>query len=106
MKKFVIKITVIILHIIFLFWLFAKKSDDKTHVSGATRKPVVTKEEDNSKTEKPKETEEKYHHYIVKKGDNLSKIAQKYNTTVVAIMKENNLKSTNIHPGKQLVIKK
>jgi len=42
--------------------------------------------------------------YIVKRGDNLSRIARSYNTTVVAIQKANNLKSVTIYVGQVLII--
>ena len=42
--------------------------------------------------------------YTVKRGDSLYSIAQKYNTTVQAIVNLNNLKSTNLSIGQQLRI--
>ena len=42
--------------------------------------------------------------YTVKKGDSLYKIAQKYNTTVQAIINLNNLKSINLSIGQTLKI--
>ena len=42
--------------------------------------------------------------YTVKKGDSLSSIAKKYNTTYTAIMKTNNLKSTSIKIGQKLEV--
>lgn len=44
--------------------------------------------------------------YTVQKGDNLTKIAKKYNTTVDKIAKDNNIKDPNkIYVGQKLVIK-
>lgn len=44
--------------------------------------------------------------YIVKSGDTLSEIAQKYNTTYQKIAKDNNIKNPNlIFPNQKLVIK-
>lgn len=44
--------------------------------------------------------------YVVKKGDNLTKIAKKYNTTVDKIVKDNNIKNKNlIKIGQKLIIK-
>lgn len=44
--------------------------------------------------------------YTVQKGDNLSKIAKKYNTTVDKLVKDNNIKDKNkIYVGQKLVIK-
>jgi len=42
--------------------------------------------------------------HTVKNGETLSSIANKYNTTVDAIMKANNLKSTKIYVGQKLKI--
>lgn len=42
--------------------------------------------------------------YIVKKGDNLYSIAQKYNTTVDSIKRKNNLTSNLLSIGQQLII--
>ncbi len=47
-----------------------------------------------------------YKTYIVKKGDNLIKIAAKYGTTVEKIAKDNNIKNPNlIRVGQKLIIK-
>lgn len=44
--------------------------------------------------------------YIVKKGDNLTRIAKKYNTTVSKLVKDNKIKNKNlIYVGQKLVIK-
>ena len=43
--------------------------------------------------------------YIVKSGDSLSVIAQKYNTTVDSLKKANGLKSDTIRIGQKLIIK-
>ncbi len=42
--------------------------------------------------------------YIISKGDSLYSIAQKYNTTVNELIKYNNLSSTNLKIGEQLLI--
>lgn len=42
--------------------------------------------------------------YIVKSGDNLYSIARKFNTTVDAIKKKNNLTSNNLQIGQKLII--
>ena len=43
--------------------------------------------------------------YIVKRGDNLWKIARQYNTTVTNIVKNNNIRNPNmIYPGQKLII--
>ena len=46
----------------------------------------------------------KYISYTVKAGDNLYNIAQKYNTTVDKIKRDNNLQSNNLTIGKILLI--
>lgn len=47
-----------------------------------------------------------YIEYIVKSGDTLSAIAQKYNTTYQKIAKDNNIENPNlIYPNQKLVIK-
>lgn len=50
------------------------------------------------------ETSDKNIEYIVKKGDSLYSIAKKYNTDVSTIMKNNNLKSSNLSIGQILKI--
>ncbi|MCX7917213.1 MAG: LysM peptidoglycan-binding domain-containing protein [bacterium] len=45
---------------------------------------------------------EKYH--IVQKGEYLTKIAKKYNTSVSEIKKINNLQTDNVYPGQKLLI--
>ena len=48
---------------------------------------------------------ENYKIYTVKSGDTLSEIAEKYNTTVSKIVKDNNIKNPNlIYPGQKLKI--
>lgn len=42
--------------------------------------------------------------YIVKKGDNLYSIAKRFNTGVDNIIKNNNLSSSNLYIGQQLII--
>jgi LysM repeat protein len=42
--------------------------------------------------------------YVVKKGDSLYQIAKKYNTSVDAIKKKNNLKTNNLSIGQKLLI--
>ena len=49
---------------------------------------------------------ENYIEYIVKSGDTLSEIAQKFNTTYQKIAKDNNISNPNlIYPNQKLVIK-
>ncbi|MGL5693481.1 MAG: LysM peptidoglycan-binding domain-containing protein, partial [Peptostreptococcaceae bacterium] len=58
-------------------------------------------------TPKPKPVpNSKYITYIVKKGDSLSKIASRYNTSVESIVKLNKIKDPNkIYVGQLLRIK-
>ena len=42
--------------------------------------------------------------YIVKRGDNLYNIAQKYNVSVASLMSANNLSSTLLNIGQKLII--
>jgi len=44
------------------------------------------------------------YYHIVKKGENLSSIAQKYGTTVQNIKKLNKLRSSTIYPGQKLIV--
>jgi LysM repeat protein len=44
--------------------------------------------------------------YVVRKGDTLSKVAKKNHTTVSALRKLNRLKSSAIHPGSVIVVRR
>ena len=53
---------------------------------------------------KPEPTKDQY--YVVKKGDNLTKIANKFNTTVDELVRLNNIENPNlIYPGQMLRVK-
>lgn len=70
-------------------------------------KPAKVKKDEVKKTEKPKapkKTEPKAITYVVKKGDSLGKIAQKYNVKIKDIKKWNNLKSDFIREDQKLKI--
>ncbi|RZL48782.1 MAG: LysM peptidoglycan-binding domain-containing protein [Pedobacter sp.] len=60
---------------------------------------VVEKKSVNSKKLKPSANKKTY---IVKKGDNLNKIAERIGTTSGALMKKNNLSSAALQPGQKL----
>lgn len=47
-------------------------------------------------------TLKKYNYYIVKKGDNLNKIAERNGTTAALLMKKNGLKSASLQPGQRI----
>lgn len=73
-----------------------------------TQKTNATKQE-TAKETKPKstaKTQQKVTYHTVKKGDNLTKIANKYQVTVSDLKKWNNLKSDRINIGQKLTIKK
>ena len=52
----------------------------------------------------PTSTQPQTQNYIIKKGDSLYSIANKYNTSVSTLMSLNNLLSTNLSVGQQLKI--
>ena len=70
-------------------------STDKLSIGQKLTINPTTKSNNNSSTQKM---------HTVKSGETLSSIANKYNTTVDAIMKANNLKSTKIFVGQKLKI--
>ena len=70
--------------------------------------PVQTKQNPSNYIPKPfvaaKKDDKKKVTYTVKSGDNLTKIAKKYNVTIVSIQKWNNLKNDRINIGQKLLI--
>ena len=59
----------------------------------------------NSQSQEPQSTMQKETIYIVKSGDTLSAIAQKYNTTYQELAKKNNIANPNlIYPGQKIKI--
>lgn len=67
------------------------RSSGLNHLEKEDDDPIIPKPEPGRKT------------YIVKAGDNLSTIAQKYNTTVTRLVELNNIKNPNlIYPGQVL----
>lgn len=80
------------------------KHKDITLISGIPNKIGTYDDGYRIQSDKPKESKEVI--YIVKKGDTLSGIASKYNTTYQKIAKDNNIKNPNlIYPEQKLVIK-
>ena len=77
----------------------AQKTRNKKYISGVILLPY--------KDETPsKETDDNKVYYVVKKGDNLTKIAKKYNTTVKQLASWNNIKNVNlIKVGQKLRVK-
>ena len=59
------------------------------------------------KSEPKAQTAQTCIYYTIKKGDNLTKIAKAYNTTVAELVRLNNIKNPNlIIAGKQLIVRK
>lgn len=52
----------------------------------------------------PKEARQSATEYVVRRGDSLGKIATKYGVTVSNLMRTNDLRSTTIRPGQQLIV--
>ncbi len=87
------------------------QTEKTADITPSTKETVEPSETSNKKTDlttttKKKNTEPTTIKHTVKQGDNLFRIAQKYNTTVDKIKKDNNLKNDNIQIGKTLIIKK
>ncbi len=69
---------------------------------------VVKKTEGSSKSSKSKKTSSvstKETLHIVKKGETLERIAQKYGVSIEDLKKWNNLRSNKVFPGQKLVVK-
>lgn len=77
---------------------YPKSASNKTDSgSGSETKPVETK---------PVESKPQTEYYTVKKGDTLSGIAKKYETTVSQLVSWNSIKNPNlIYPGQKLRVK-
>lgn len=84
----------------------AKNSRSKTKPTAKELAAAKTKAKSKAKVTASTTKKKPATRYTVKKGDNLVKIADRYNTTAAAIKKANGLKSTVIAPGKTLVIPK
>lgn len=52
----------------------------------------------------PKQKQLSYKHYTVKSGDNLNKLAKKFNSSVAYIKSINNIKNTQIKLGQKIII--
>ena len=65
---------------------------------------TINKQTNNKKATDPSKSTGKK--YIVKKGDNLTRIAAKHHVTISDLMKWNNLKNDKIFEGQTLIIKK
>lgn len=78
----------------------AKPEDKPVATPSATAETATPAAAPAEKKETPKTAE-----YEVKKGDNLTKIAKEYGTTVSALAKENGIKNVNvIHVGQKLKV--
>jgi LysM repeat protein len=73
------------------------------HTETTNNKPVDSQKTEQSSSENTASYKEKI--YIVKKGDNLWKIARSHHTTVERLMKDNQLISSNLKIGQKIVIK-
>ena len=74
----------------------------KLGLNGYSKQATTLKEE--PKKEEPKKDTKTY--YTIKKGDTLSAIAKKYNTTVDQLVKWNNIKNKNlIYAGQKIRVK-
>lgn len=89
-------------HLHFGVYLNGKWVDPKPYLYG--NKTLLSNTNNSTTATVPKPT--KSITYIVKKGDNLTKIAKKYNTTVKRLVKDNNIKNKNlIFVGQKIIIK-
>ena len=97
--------------------LFERKTPEKIVEDTLAQNDSIIREKKEAKQISPKKEEPKVINkqpkpkpqqanksYIVRKGDTLSSIARKYNTTVVKIKSKNKLKSDNLQIGQKLVI--
>ncbi|MBO4371744.1 MAG: transglycosylase SLT domain-containing protein [Bacteroidales bacterium] len=83
------------------------KTDTATTITEKQKDSKNDKKTNKNETKKtPAKPKSKTITHTVKSGENLYRIALKYNTTVDKIKKDNNLKNDNIAVGKKLVIKK
>ena len=83
------------------------KTDTATTITEKQKDSKNDKKTNKNETKKsPAKPKSKTITHTVKSGENLYRIALKYNTTVDKIKKDNNLKNDNIAVGRKLVIKK
>ena len=80
-----------------------QRPSENTPAQQTTTQQQTPKKQPAPKT-KPKQ--QKVTHYTVKKGDNLTKIANKFHVTVSDLKKWNHLKNDNIREGQKLTIRK
>ena len=64
--------------------------------------PAVVKTRSISRGKKRSTVAKRFNAYIVKKGDNLNKIAERNGTTSAALMRKNGLKSASLQPGQRI----
>ena len=89
--------------------LVAEPVVEQTETKSDTLSVAESKPEETKQTVAEKKTEKqevKTQYYTIKKGDTLSKIAQKNHVRVSDLKKWNHLKSDKIRDGQKLIIKK
>jgi len=81
-------------------YLYDERPDDYLETVMPVAEVVVKKS--TTSRSGAKSSTKKTNIYIVKKGDNLNKLAERIGTTAAALMKKNGLKSAALQPGQKL----
>jgi membrane-bound lytic murein transglycosylase D len=87
----------------YLNYLETYKEKTKSEFIATTSKDSIGSNVDSSYVSKPK-FEKKTQFHTIKSGDNLGKIADKYDVSISDLKKWNNIKGNNIQLGKKLKI--
>lgn len=83
-----------------------KSSADKSTVRKTSTRSNNDAPKAKSKSKSTAKTKTRPSRYVVKKGDQLWSIAERYNLSIPELRKANNLSSNRVKPGKSLVIPK